>query len=250
MTDEKKYLGQFEVIRDIVMTSYAGGDVSDAANKVLKQVTELVGLSAGTLILWDKDNKPVLTVSHAKNESDRLILDELEKELFSGLRDSRNLVSAYLSFGGEDPSATFTLPLKRGRTVFGAVIGIQKGSESLIGHDKFLETLAAGLSAVFLLSQSEESLEKEKLEVLLATATTVNHEINNPLQAILGIVQLLPKDWPNLDEKLIMKLGVIEESALAIMKVTHRLMNISEVEFDKYISNVKMIKLPEDTDSS
>jgi len=243
-------LRQFEVMRDIAISSYSGQQPADSANQALRKVSEIVGLAAGTLVLWDDKNKPVLSVSHADDEEDRQLLDNLENELFENLRKQRNLVSAYMSFGGKNPLASFTLPIKRGERIFGAVIGIQKGSGSLISEDIFLEALAAALSMAFVIGQIEDTTEREKLDVLLATATTVNHEINNPLQAILGIVQLLPKERPDMDEKLAQKLKVIEESALAIMKVTHKLMNISEIEYTNYISDTKMIKLPEDKDSS
>jgi DNA-binding NtrC family response regulator len=68
--------------------------------------------------------------------------------------------------------------------------------------------------------------EAEKLEVITTLASTLNHEINNPLMAILGNVELLLDGEHNGDPSMIKKLEMIEESALRIQEITHRMANL------------------------
>lgn len=244
--NEQKYYKQFEIMREIAVSSSSGLKPSEIANLALEKAADLVGLTAATLVLWDENQDPILTVTHSKGEQESELLAELEESLFSNLRKKRHLVSAYVSFGGDKPVSCFTLPVKKRDEILGAVIGIQPGTGSLVREDSFLEALSAALSIAILVARLDSIIEKEKLEAVMATATAINHEINNPLQAIVGSVQLLPKDRKGYDEELVKKLTVIEESALAITKVTHKLMQITEIELIDYINGTKMLKLPED----
>ena len=249
MSNQKHYL-QFEIMREIALGSVSGTQASAIADIALKRVAELVGLSASALILWDDKFEPILSITYAGTDENKGLLVELENELYAGLRRRKSLVSAYISLGGEKPLSSFTLPIRKGDQILGAVIGVQSGKGTLIKEDEFLEGLAAALSMAVMIWQLEAIIEKEKFNVSMATAATVNHEINNPLQAILGIVQLLPKERKDLDESLLRKLKLIEESALAIMRVTHKLMNITEIKLTDYVNGTKMLKLPEDENSS
>lgn len=68
--------------------------------------------------------------------------------------------------------------------------------------------------------------EAEKLEVITTTASTLNHEINNPLMAILGLVELLLDD-PRMNEAGVRdKLKMIETSAHRIQEITHRMASL------------------------
>ena len=71
----------------------------------------------------------------------------------------------------------------------------------------------------------------------------MNHEINNPLTAVLGNIQLLLMRGENLDDETIRKLKVVEESAIRIKEVTQKLMNISNDNVTEYTSGSKMIDL-------
>lgn len=241
---------QFDVMREIALSSASGANPPETADIALRKTARLVGLSAGALVLWDDQFNPILNVTYAEEDKDKQLLNELEKDLFSNLRKEKHLVSAYVSFGGDEPVSSFTLPIKKGEQILGAVMGVQPGKGSMVREDVFLEALAAALSISVLLGQMDSIVEEAKLDVVLATAATVNDRINNPLQAILGIVQLLPKSRKDLDDELMAKLRLIEESVHTIMKITHKLMNVSEVEFTDYVEGTKMLKLPEDEESS
>jgi FixJ family two-component response regulator len=68
--------------------------------------------------------------------------------------------------------------------------------------------------------------EAEKLEMITTMASTLNHEINNPLMAILGNVELL-LDAPNTtDESAAQKLRMIASSARRIQQITQQMANL------------------------
>jgi DNA-binding response OmpR family regulator len=68
--------------------------------------------------------------------------------------------------------------------------------------------------------------EAEKLEMVTTMTSTLNHEINNPLMAILGNVELLLDDSRITDHNFIDKLRMIEASARRIQTITHRMANL------------------------
>ncbi len=251
---EKKEFRQFEIMRDIALSGVSGREPQETAEAALKGAMKLVGLSAGMLSMWDDNFTPILTVTHSETLQEREALLQLEEELFLSLRRKRHLVSAYLSFGGEKPVATFTLPLRKGDKIFGAVMGVQAGSGSLVSDGEFLEALAAALSLTMIAGGAAEpkavdiaaQIRKERLDAITEIATTIAHEINNPLTAVLGNVQLLLMKRNDLDEELKKKLKVIEESALRIKDVTQKLISITQERVTEYINGTKMIDLTDE----
>ena len=81
----------------------------------------------------------------------------------------------------------------------------------------------------------------ERAAAVTETAVTVNHEINNPLTAILGNTQLLLMNKDKLTKETITKLETIEKSAIKIREVTDKLMTIIEPVRKHYASGLQMI---------
>lgn len=246
---------RFKILHQLLVEGAGAEDIKSIANHGLQQTARLVGLHAATLHTWDTDDNPVLAVSHAETESARSSLQQLESDLFRQLRRDRALVSAYMSFGGSAPFQSFTLPLKFGGRIHGAVIGLQEGQGRLVHQDMFLEALSATLALVHAATEAgrssvpdTEALQKEKLSGIVETAVTVNHEINSPLTAILGNVQLMLRDADRLDERLVAKLKTIEESAERIQSVTKKLLNVKSPRSIDYSDGIRMLDLSEDTD--
>ena len=85
----------------------------------------------------------------------------------------------------------FLIPPSRAR------IGLQEGERSIISEELLLESFTALLSLSFVSREKEsggldkDSIDDERLKAILETAVTVNHEVNSPLTAILGNIQLL-----------------------------------------------------------
>lgn len=247
---------RFDILRQLAIAGYRGEDFGPTAEMALRQASDLVGLQAAALYLWNDAKAISLAVSHADSTQAQETLSSLEETLFAGLRRDRQLLAAYMSFGGTVPLQTFTLPIRFGDTMLGAVIGIQAGEQRLVSEDLFLEALCASLSLYLVAgkassgkSASTEIIEKERLGAVLQTAVTVNHEINNPLTAILGNIQLLLMKRKDLDDELVTKLKTVEEAALKIKDVTQRLLRVTSARSVDYAEGTSMLDISDPDDS-
>ncbi len=243
---------KFDILRQLAVAGSRGEDLAPVSEQALRQAAELLALAAGALYLWDDQFKVTVSVAWAASETGQERLQSLEDDLFSGLRQDKQLVAAYMSFAGDYPCHSFTLPLRHGKRVFGAVIGLQEGEGSIVSEDQFLEALAASLALNYVAgrapdaassSVTDEALQKEKLAGITETAVTVNHEINSPLTAILGNVQLLLRDRDDLDKELVTKLKTIEQSAERIQETTHRLLRVTAPRTIQYAEGIRMLDL-------
>ncbi|MCP4567427.1 MAG: response regulator [FCB group bacterium] len=68
--------------------------------------------------------------------------------------------------------------------------------------------------------------EMERLETITALVSTLNHEINNPLMAIHGNVELLLENTAGPESAEREKLEMIEKSARRIMDITHQMAHL------------------------
>ena len=247
---DKSSENRFDIIRQLAGAAAAGEQLSDVFRTALELASEFVGLTAAAMIVWNEDNVVTMSVQHARSPRDKERLMGLESDLFEQLRRSRQLASAYLSFAGEAPYHAFTQPLRYGDRIYGAVIGLQEGSRTIVSEDVFLDTLSAVMALTFAAkapqkdaSDLSNALKKERQSAVIETAVTVNHEVNNPLTAILGNVQLLLLKRDDLDEELRGKLKTIEESAMKIKDVTQKLMRLTVPRSVDYSDGTKMIDL-------
>ena len=250
-------LAQFEIMRNIALSTSMRQDAPDLMREALQSAVTLLGLSAARLVFWDSDRKPVLNVGHADSDNENRRLLDLEDELFVNLRKNHDLVSAYMSFGGDMPFTSFTLPLKKGENVIGAILGVQPGIGTLVREDIFLESVAAALSVSFMAAGLDDTdsdltrqIKEERIKAILEIAASLSHEINNPLTAVIGNIQLLLYKRDDLDDELKKKLNVIEQSAGRIRDVMERVSGLTEDKVTEYVNGRKMIDLSEDDDSS
>ncbi len=94
----------------------------------------------------------------------------------------------------------------------------------------------------------DELVRKEKLAAIGQIVARVNHEINNPLTAIIGLVELLQLSWPSLpQEKIQTSLKTVLNQARKIQKLTLRLQNIDDPRSEPYVGNTQMTVLPDKT---
>jgi signal transduction histidine kinase len=107
-----------------------------------------------------------------------------------------------------------------------------------------LQAIAGGATGV----APKDLIEKERMAAINETAVTVNHEINNPLTAILGNVQLLLMHHKGLDDELRNKLNVIEASASKIRDVTQKLLRLTSSRTTEYSAGTSMIDLSDPDD--
>jgi len=247
---------RFELLRALAVGGARGDDLTQLCQSALTQAAELVGLQAASMLLFDEHRQATVNVSFASTDDYRGRLSTLETEIYTQLREQHNLQTAYLSFGGDVPYQTFSLPLRQGMTVFGAVIGMHDGTKRLVTEDEFLEALTSLITLTMasrdLASGAElkdTDAEKLKMSGIRETAVTVNHEINSPLTAILGNVQLLLRGKDELDERLLAKLKTIEESADRIQQVTKRLLQVQRPRSIEYSDGIWMLDISDDPES-
>ncbi len=86
----------------------------------------------------------------------------------------------------------------------------------------------------------EEQLKKEKLQAAVETAGAVCHELNQPLQAILGHLELLEIEVD--DRPYLEKINVIKKQVERMGKITRKLMGITRYETMDYLDR-KIIDL-------
>ncbi len=246
---------RFTIVRQLATAASQGEDARKLFTDALELTVGFVGLSAAALFIWNDDQVVTLSVSHARSPLDKDRLLDLEQSLFAQLRRTRQLASAYMSFDGDAPYHAFTQPLRYGRKTWGAVIGLQEGSRTIVSEDVFLETLTAVLTLTYVASRPDQeqadvsaALQKERQSAVIETAVTVNHEVNNPLTAILGNVQLLLLKRDDLDDELRNKLKTIEASAMKIKDVTQKLMNLTTPRSIDYSDGTRMIDLNDGAD--
>ena len=120
---EDSNFNKYEILQGLALAGSRGEDITAAAERALRQSAELVGLDAAAMFLWNEQMEVTLRVLHAGEERLRNQLEELETDLFADLRRDRKLLSAYLSFQGDPPIHSFSMPLSHRSNVFGAVIG-------------------------------------------------------------------------------------------------------------------------------
>ncbi len=247
---ENKQNDKFDILARLAILGSKGRDLDKVAESSLALASKYVGLTAASFFLWDEKLTVSTSVNSFQSDESGKVLKKLEKELFKDLRNKKNLISAYLSFDTTPPTHSFTLPLRYKDKIFGAVIGLQEGERTLISEDKFLESLSALISLNYAVSlgtdQSSintETINKERTAAIVELAVTVNHEVNNPLTAILGNIQLLLLKRDDLDDDLIKKLKIMEESANKIKDVTQKLLNLTNVKSVEYIKGTNMLDL-------
>ena len=95
----------------------------------------------------------------------------------------------------------------------------------------------------------QDAVMSEKMQSIVETAVTINHEINNPLMAILGNTQLLLLKSESLEPELLEKLKLIEQSCLRIQKVTQKLMAMAEPKATFYTNGRRMVDITESVPS-
>jgi signal transduction histidine kinase len=238
------------VISRLAIAATEGVNLDETAQSAVASSAQIVGLAAVSVYLWNEKYEPTINVTYAATEESKRKLLDLEFDLFQNLRKDKHLSAAYLSFGGEKPFHAFTVPLQHGNALFGAMIGIQEGQKRADIDNLFIETLSAVISLSLAADKtglsvglSKEIIEKAKLTAVTDTAVTVNHEVNNPLTAILGNVQLILSRPQGLSEDTIKKLRIVEESALKIKDVTQKLLKITHVRSVEYSEGSTMLDL-------
>ena len=89
---------------------------------------------------------------------------------------------------------------------------------------------------------AQHRIQKEKLEGVLETAGAVCHELNQPLQSIMGYSQLLQMDLSG-DHPLRPKLEKVLDAVEKLRQITSRLMNITRYRTMEYLGGSRIIDI-------
>jgi DNA-binding response OmpR family regulator len=93
---------------------------------------------------------------------------------------------------------------------------------------------------------SEKLLKVERLAAVGAVVATVNHEINNPLCAIMLNAQLIKTDLVNHPDKILERSSNIEHNVERIQKITNQIQDLKDTDTTEYVSGDVMLDLSKD----
>ncbi len=110
--------------------------------------------------------------------------------------------------------------------------------------DKVLELLFFNVVAVVLgaMKDMERKRQREKEEAISAMAGTIAHELNTPVQIILGSAQLLQEEFQE-DSEQYKELEIIIENTQAIVKVIRKISLLDRFVFKKYAGKDEIFDL-------
>jgi PAS domain S-box-containing protein len=92
-------------------------------------------------------------------------------------------------------------------------------------------------------SVEDEKIQYEKLQGVLEMAGAVCHELNQPLQAILGYAELLVMDRDSDKKIYVERLNNIVSQINRIGKITKKLSSITQYRTVKYVGDVKIVDI-------
>jgi PAS domain S-box-containing protein len=108
-------------------------------------------------------------------------------------------------------------------------------------QDELLGFIAMATDMREVESERAKLIEAERLAAITETAISINHEINNPLCAILGNTQLMLMEVDRLDPKMVLKLHSIEKQIERIQGFAKRLAHVNRPVVREYVGGRKMI---------
>lgn len=255
MSDEKRKSpelseSRYQLLRQMAVGAASGTLAKDLVVAALEQSLALSGVEAGTVTFWggEKDGEWSVT---AGDQSCTARLVELEKAFLAELRSHHGVRSLYMTLDRPDgPAGVFTYPLRAGETIYGAISGLARGERNLALEEEFISGFAAVIALAVERQQfrqpaapDPQALRDARATAVAEVAVAINHEINNPLTAISGNLQLLLSRAQGLSPDVVRLLKKIEEGADRILEVTRKLRNLTADKTVPYLGETRMIDL-------
>ncbi len=231
------------------MAASAGRSVDHLLELAVSEAASLVGLVAGAVRVFGAENVDAAGAM-AGEEEGKQKLAELEETLLGQLRHNYSVRSLFMTLDLDGPAGLFSYPLMSGTKVVGAVSGLARGERNLASEEEFVASLAAMIvlicraSGDWVVPTKSDAEVAIKTKAIQETAATINHEINNPLMAVIGNVELLLRRDALTDPDAREKLNRVHEAATRIHQVTQNLMRISNPRSVPYPGGSSMIELP------
>jgi len=121
--------------------------------------------------------------------------------------------------------------------------GLEAGADDYIAKPYDNSELLARVHAGFrILSLQAELRRKERMQGVLEMAGAVCHELNQPLQIVLGYSELLLSNMEKTDAKYEM-ISLIQEGIERIGRLTHKIMHISKYRSRPYLCSGNIIDI-------
>jgi CheY-like chemotaxis protein len=127
-----------------------------------------------------------------------------------------------------------------------AVRGLEKGADEFINKGVDPREIAVRVKVGLRIADLYESLrDAERKLTVLDLATTLGHEINNPLQVVTGFAELISKD-PEVPERRRKNAKGILEAAHRIQVKVKQVKDIKDPKHGRYLDKIGMIELEDD----
>jgi K+-sensing histidine kinase KdpD len=247
--EHKKFL----LLKNLAVKINSSVELNQILQEALDGFLEILSLQCTSITLWEEKTKKVTHEIASGVIEKHKILRDFDQQVLEAMRKQIHMESIYANFDLEGPHSIFSYPIKmEGRTV-GAIAGLVEGYRNLSSEEEFLEALSHQLGIAVTKASlwetkisgeiQENVIKSERLKAIIETAVTINHEVNNPLAAVLGYVQLLLSRPEQLNQETVDKLRKIETGALRIKEVTNRLLKIVEPVIVKYAGEVTMVDI-------
>lgn len=247
--EHKKFL----LLKNLAVKINSSVELNQILQEALDGFLEILNLQCASITLWEEKTKKITNEIASGVIEKHKILRDFDQQVLEAMRKQIHMESIYANFDLEGPHSVFSYPIKMEGHTVGAIAGLVEGYKNLSTEEEFLEALShqlgiavtkASLWEAKISGEIQENLIKsERLKAIIETAVTINHEVNNPLAAVLGYVQLLLSRPENLNPDTIDKLKKIETGALRIKEVTNRLLKIVEPVIVKYAGEVTMVDI-------
>ncbi len=248
-TEYKKFL----LLKNLAGKINSSVEINQIFQEAMDGLVDILKLQCASVTLWDEKTKKI-TNQIASGAMEKLkILRDFDQQVMETMRKQIHMESIYATFDIEGAHSGFSYPIKRDGDTVGAIAGLVEGYRNLSQDEELFEALSHQLGIAFAKVSlwegriegeiQEDIIKSERLKAIIQTAVTINHEVNNPLAAVLGYAQLILSKPENLDPDTIDKLKKIETGALRIKEVTNRLLKIVEPVIVKYAGDVRMVDL-------
>lgn len=244
---------RYHALGQLAIAAARGDDPRELLDRALSEAVTTVGLAAGSIRIFGPDDTDLALAQAGEREALQQI-EQLEQTLLVQLRRTWSVKSLFMTLDLTEPAGIFSYPLRSKNAVLGVITGIAYGDRSLAIEEEFVSFIS---SMVVLIGRSGTTWSTEvptggagpehddavRTEAVIETGAALNHEINNPLMAVLGNVQLLLRKTPTLDPDTVAKLTKVQDAAERIRDVTHALVRIKSAQSRPYPGGGKMIDI-------
>ena len=244
---------KFLLLKELATKINTSSKIDSILREALDSSLEIVKLVSASVVLWDEKTKEVKNEVASGSMDEHEVLREFDNQAIRLMRNKFSAESVYVTFDMDGPHSIFSYPIKSEKQIVGAITGVCTGHRNLSKEEEFLEALsnqlglavakASGWESKITAELQEDQIKSERLKAVTETAVTINHEVNTPLSVVLGYAQLLLTREKELPQDAIDKLKKIEQGALRIKEVTHKLTKMIEPVIVKYAGEVRMVDL-------